>query len=73
MVEIPACTEPHRHRSQKPDSELVIAASDRSEADHTEALDRRERRYNTENRTTWVDERLHTGQPPATTDAFPPA
>ena len=71
VVEIPACTEPRRHRGRKPDSELVVAPTEPSEADHAATLDRRERRHATQSRTEWVGERLRTGRPPAMADAFP--
>ena len=70
VVEIPACTEPRRHRGRKPDSELVVAASSPSEADQASATDRRKRRTATENRTNWLSERLG-GRQIAATDAFP--
>ena len=71
VVEIPACTEPRRHRGRKPDSELVVTPSEPSEADQTATVDRRERRHATQSRTEWVSERLRTGRPPAIADAFP--
>lgn len=70
VVEIPACTEPRRHRGRKPDSELVVAVSSPSEADQASAADRRERRTATENRTNWLSERLG-GRQIAATDVFP--
>jgi ParB/RepB/Spo0J family partition protein len=71
VVEIPACTEPRRHRGRKPDSELVVATSTPSEADQTATVDRRERRLATQSRSDWVGERLRTGRPPAIAGAFP--
>lgn len=47
VVEIPACTEPRRHRGRKPDSELVVAPSELAEKDRAASVDRRERRHAT--------------------------
>ena len=70
VVEIPACTEPRRHRGRKPESELVVTPSVPSAAEQAVTVDRREQRKATENRAGWLCERLG-GRQIAASDAFP--
>jgi ParB family chromosome partitioning protein len=58
VVEIPVCTEPRRHRGRKPESTVVAAPVERSEADQKVAVERRERRAATEARAGWLRDRL---------------
>ncbi len=68
VVEIAVGTEPHRHRGRKPESEVVAAPVERSEADRQTSVERRQRRAATEARTAWLRDRLG-GRPLPTSEA----